>query len=136
MREDLAKLCGVRRRFEGVFERFGKKTGYKEILTTILLRDVKDVSSGKIVTDHLWFTMGKRFEALRLVKGDVVRFTARVTEYEKGYKGRRNEDDYDDYDSKPVEVDYRLSFPTKFVKMGFNSPLLSKCLVCEEPKPQ
>ena len=118
MREELAKLCGVRRRFEAVFERFGKKTGYRDVLTTILLKDVRVVASRKLVTDHLWFTLGKGFEALNLVQGDVVRFDARVTEYIKGYRGRRDDDDYDDCDRKPLERDYRLSFPTKFIKVS------------------
>jgi len=119
LREELAKLCGKRRRFEGVFERFGQKSGYKDVLTTILLSAVKDMFSGTVVTDHLWFTMGKRFEALKLTKGDVVRFDARVTSYEKGYMGRQDEDAYD---FKPVETDYRLSFPSKFIKVSTTAP--------------
>jgi hypothetical protein len=115
MREKLEKLNGARRRFQGVFVRFGKKAGYRDVLTTILLRDVVDLSSKKVVTDHLWFTMGKQFERLGLKEGDIVRFDARVTEYEKGYKGRRDDEDFDDF--KPLERDYRLSFPTKFVKV-------------------
>lgn len=130
MREELAELCGKRRRFEGVFVRFGQKSGYKAVLTTILLQDVKDVFSQKVVTDHLWFTMGKRFEALKLVEGDVVRFNARVTEYEKGYKGRQNEDDYD---CKPVETDYRLSFPSKFIKVS-SATVPNLLVACERAK--
>lgn len=123
LRAELARLCGVRRRFEGIFVRFGQKSGYKAVLTTILLLDVKDVATHKVVCDHLWFTMGKGFESLKLVKGDVVRFDARVTEYEKGYKGRQGEDDYD---CKPVEIDFRLSYPTKFVKVSdAPSPLIT-----------
>ena len=38
---------------------------------------------------------------------DVIAFQARVTAYEKGYKGYRK----DVY--KPIEIDYRLSNPTK-----------------------
>jgi hypothetical protein len=114
MREQLAKLHGARRRFQGVFVRFGQKSGYKRPLTTILLKDIVDVASGKPVADHLWFTMGKQFEQLELTVGDVVRFNARVTAYEKGYKGRQDEDDYD---YKPIQRDYRLSFPTQFIKM-------------------
>jgi len=114
MREELAKLHGKRRRFQGIFVRFGQKAGYKYPLTTILLKDVVDIASGKLVTDHLWFTMGKQFEALDLKEGDVVRFNARVIEYEKGYRGRQDEDAYD---YKPVQIDYRLSNPTQFIKM-------------------
>jgi len=116
MREDLAELNGLRRRFQGVFVRFGEKSGYKEVLTTILLKDIINVASGKTVTDHLWFTMGKGFEKLGLKKDDIVRFDARVTTYYKGYKGRRHDNDFESF--KPVELDYRLSFPTKFVRMA------------------
>lgn len=116
MREELAKLHGLRRRFQGVFERFGTRSGYKGILTTILLRDIMDVASGKVLTEHVWLTMGKRFEKLNLKEGDVVRFDARVTDYLKGYKGRREFDD-DDPDFKPVERDFRLSFPTRLIKV-------------------
>jgi hypothetical protein len=120
MREELAKIAGQRRRFEAVFERFGKKTGYKCELTTILLKDVRDLASGRIVTDHLWFTDGKRFQTLQLQPGDHVRFEARVTEYLKGYRGRQDEDEPD---YKPVQTDFRLSFPTKMMKWtsGFKS---------------
>lgn len=123
MRSVLAKLHGVRRRFQGVFVRFGKKSGYKDVLTTtILLKDIADVASGKIVADHLWFTMGKGFEKLDLSDGDIIRFDARVTEYIKGYQGRQDEDDYD---YKPIEHDFRLSFPTKFAK--FTRQKLTEC---------
>jgi len=114
LREDLAKICNVRRRFEGTFVRFGQRSGYKGVLTTILLKNVRDISSGKTVTDHLWFTMGKGFEKLALKEDDVIRFDARVTEYVKGYKGNCN----DDEEHKPLERDFRLSFPTKFVKVS------------------
>jgi len=126
MRPELAKLFGKRRRFQGVFVRFGKKSAYQGgFLTTILLKDIVDVVSQKVMTEHCWFTMGKRFEKLELKEGDILRFDARVTDYVKGYQGRRGEDDYD---YKPVERDFRLSFPTKFVKVSPSvavSPLLT-----------
>lgn len=108
MRAELAKLNGKRRRFKGVFVRFGKKAGYKEPLITILLKDVVYIASGKVVADHLWFTMGKRFSLLELKEGDVIRFDARVTSYVKGYRDRG--------DDKPLETDFRLSFPSNLVK--------------------
>lgn len=124
MRAELAKFFGKRRRFQGVFVRFGQKSGYKGVLTTILLKDIVDVVSQKAVADHCWFTMGKRFEKLELKEGNIIRFYARVIDYVKGYQGRRGEDDYD---YKPVERDFRLSFPTKLVKVSPSvavSPLL------------
>ncbi len=109
MRQELAKREGVRGTFEATFVRFGSKRGYKGYpQTTLLLRDVKEAVSGKVVADHIWFTVGKRLERLPFGEGALVRFDARVTSYEKGYKGYR-EDVYD----APIETDYRLSFPTR-----------------------
>ena len=143
MREKLAELVGTRCSFQGEFVRFGKKSGYKGILITILLKDIIDVGSDKIVTDHLWFTQGKRFEKLSLREGDIVRFDARITGYVKGYKGRRRYIDEDDLDYKPVESDYRLSFPSKLrkVKEGNigNSELRGEMVTLEPmllPKPR
>lgn len=116
MRDKLAKIEGNRARFEGIFVRFGTKRGYKGYPeTTVLLKDIRSITTGQIMTEHLWFTCGKRLESLNLKENDVVRFDARVTPYQKGYKGYRG-DDYGDY--KPIETDYRLSFPTNVVKVG------------------
>ena len=52
-----------------------------------------------------------RFERIDLREGDRVEFCARVKEYEKGYAGRRD----DVY--KPVEIDYKLSHPTRVRKL-------------------
>ncbi len=112
MRSLLAPIAGRRRKFRGTFVRYGQKSGYKEILTTILLANVADIASRKVVTDHLWFTMGKRFEALALKHGDLVEFDTRVTTYYKGYQGDREDEMH------PVELDYRLSFPTKLKKVN------------------
>jgi hypothetical protein len=70
----------------------------------------------KIVTDHLWFDLTKGFESADLLPGDVVEFCARVSIYEKGYKGYRN-----DVFDRPIEKDYRLSRPTKIKKIGKKS---------------
>jgi hypothetical protein len=110
LRDELAKIHGVRREFQGIFDRYGTKSGWKGLVRTILLLDVEDCLTHKIVTDHLWFNETKGFAANQLQQGDVVRFHARVTRYVKGYRGRRDED-FDD--RPPVELDYRLSFPTK-----------------------
>lgn len=69
----------------------------------------------KVATEHLWFTMGKGFERLDLKEGDVVRFDACVTEYMKGYRGRRDEFDFE---GESLEQDFRLSFPTKIRKVS------------------
>lgn len=108
MREQLKALEGVRGTFTGTVARFGTKKAYRGYpIPTIMLSEVRD-AGGKIVTDHLWFKVGKQMEALELKTGEVVVFDARVTQYEAGYRGRR-EDVYD----APLRTDYRLSNPTK-----------------------
>lgn len=116
MREKLAHINGKRFTFEGIFERFGTKSSFGHSKHTLLLRDVKD-NSGKVVTDHLWFVVGKRFDSLNLQAGDIVRFDARVKPYVKGYRGYRE----DVYDS-PIETDYKLSNPTNLRKVTKETP--------------
>lgn len=113
MREELKEIHGVRAEFRAEIARFGTKSGYKgsRPIPTVLLRNIRD-AGGKLVTDHLWFTVGKTLEDLKLVEGDEITFQARVTDYIKGYRGYR-EDVYD----KPIETDYRLSHPTKVAKV-------------------
>jgi hypothetical protein len=116
MRQELRKMNDVRATFRGTFVRYGTKTnwhGYPE--KTILLKDIKD-TSGKVVTDHLWFNCTLGFQKLALNENDEVVFDARVKDYIKGYRGYR-EDVYD----KPVEVDYRLSHPTKIHKADLSN---------------
>jgi len=115
MREQLAKINGVRRRFQGEFVRFGEKSGYHHPLATILLKNIIDLASGRLMTDHLWFNDGKGFERLSLKEGDIIRFDARVTSYLKGYLGKHNEDEFEMH---CAERDYRLSFPNNFVKVS------------------
>lgn len=107
MRTELGKLNQVRKKFRAVFEREGKKAnwhGYSE--PTVLLRNVVD-ESGKTVTDHIWFTKTKTFDALGILrKGDVIEFEARVTDYVKGYVTNG-------YSIGKRMKDYKLSRPTK-----------------------
>lgn len=77
----------------------------------MLLQDV--TLDSKIVSDHLWFDLTKGFSRADLSPGDVVEFCARVSAYEKGYKGHK-----DDVLNRPIERDYRLSRPTKIKKIG------------------
>jgi hypothetical protein len=121
MRFKLAQYKGQRRRFEGTFERFGIKSGYKGPEKTLVLLNVKDVYTREDVCDHLWFTVGVQLDRLGLKEGDVIRFDARVTRYLKGYVHRGE-------DSR--EIDYRLSFPTKFLKVNsvpINQQLIASC---------
>jgi hypothetical protein len=117
MRNQLAIINGSRTRFEGIFVRFGSKTAYKGYpIPTVLLKDIRSLADDNIRTEHLWFTCGKQLDKLNLKENDIVRFDARVTTYEKGYKGHRDIEEY-----KPIELDYRLSFPTKVVKVEHNN---------------
>lgn len=112
MRKALKKLDGKRLRFQATVERFGQKTnwhGYPE--STILLKHVIQVDTGNLVADHLWFTVGKTLAALSLRPGETVEFDARVGDYEKGYRGRR-EDVF-----KPGGIDYKLNRPTRFERV-------------------
>lgn len=108
-RDEWKSLDGQRMRFRGIFVRYGQKSAYRGApLKTLLFREVCPVDGGVHVTDHLWFTETKGFQALGLLhEGDCVEFDARVTTYRKGYYGRR-EDVY-----KASGQDWRLSFPTR-----------------------
>ena len=109
MRKDLKKIGSQERHtYTGVFVRYGFKNGYKGPIETLLLKDIKD-SAGNIISDHLWFNKTKGFAKYDLKKGDVLKFDARVSSYQKGYKG------YDEWTriERPVETDYKLSYPTK-----------------------
>ena len=112
MRKALEEIEDIRGTFVGTFVRKGSKNGYKGPEPTLLLKDVKDLS-GKYITDHLWFNYTKGFQKLgELKEGDVVQFDARSKAYEKGYKGYR----IDVY--CPIELDYKLSHPTKIKKVS------------------
>jgi len=110
MRNQLRSMNQTRCRFKGIFERYGTKrnwNGFDE--KTVLLKDIR--RGDKVVSDHLWFSMTKGFAKLgELKQGDVIEFDARVTSYLKGYRGYREDVQIE----RPPEIDYRLSFPTKF----------------------
>lgn len=112
MRKQLSKINNVRTGFTGVFVRFGTKSnwhGFPE--KTVLLKDIK--LNGKEYADHLWFNYTKEFQKIDLQENDVVCFDARVKRYIKGYKGYREEMQYE----HPIEEDYKLSHPTKVKKV-------------------
>lgn len=107
MRSKLKAINGQRMRFTATVERFGEKSAFKGApIPTVLLKNIRILETDEQVTDHLWFTKGKSWE--ECVIGGIVEFDARVTTYEKGYKGYRD----DVYDS-PVKTDYKLERPTK-----------------------
>lgn len=107
-------MNGERIRFEGVFERRGTKTGWKEPEPTIMLAEITESETGKIVADHLWFNFTEGFKKADLALGDKVTFFARVASYEKGYKGYDLERAY----ASPRQTDYHLARPTKVEKVG------------------
>ena len=88
------------------------KSGYSgRYLPTLMLKDVMD-SAGNLVTDHLWFLVGKQLAALHLQMGDGISFQARDTAYIKDDKDYR-EDVY-----KPIEIDSLQSNPTIITKIA------------------
>ena len=92
--------------YTAIVGRFSLKNGFRNLpLRTILLINVRH--NEKLVADHVWLTCGRRIYSAILIPGDLIQFDARIKEYEKGYKGRR-EDVY-----KPISRDYCLSYPTK-----------------------
>ena len=106
MRKVLASAKGERKKFQGIFSRFGKKVNYKGYSEpTVLLLNVIDVAAKTAVTDHIWFGLTKGFDKLKLQPGDVVCFEARVKSYKKGYVNTR-------YKIDNSKLDYKLSHPT------------------------
>lgn len=110
MRKNLKQIDGLRKEFIGTFVRFGSKKNFKGYpKTTILLSNIQNPINSKIFAEHLWFTLTKQFDNIKLKEGDLISFHARVKEYYKGYKGYREEVQWE----KPIEKDYKLSHPTK-----------------------
>lgn len=113
-RKDLEKRDGVRLRCRAVVDRFGTKPAFKGLpVQTILLRDVVDADTGTLLTDHLWFTIGKW--SAGLATGDIFEFEARAADYIKGYQGRREVFD------APVSRDWKLKHPTKVTVLPHES---------------
>lgn len=135
MRKDLGGVGSVvRKRFRGVFVRFGSKRGWQgDVEDTILLRDIVLLDSGKRVSDHLWFNFTQGFsdaicsflgvdydfrqddvQRMLLEHHAVFEFDGRVAEYVKGWQGRRAEEEGEASRS----VDWKISHPTKVRIVG------------------
>ena len=119
MRERLQAIEGQRVTFRADFSRVGKKTSHfrlngrvvsKEVKTILLLNVLDSVN--RPVCDHIWFTMGKQFEDLKLKEGDRVQFDAESVPYTKGYAGWRDGEDLPD-----LETDYKLRLPTRVKRL-------------------
>lgn len=108
MRTKLSKINGQRDKFKATVKRFGTRIGYKGYpIKTILLINIIDMT-GKEVSDHLWFDVGKTFEKVKLEEGDRIQFHARVKPYWKGYRGN----------GEMPDLDYKLSYPSQIVKIS------------------
>lgn len=118
MRNELKKINGERRSFSALLERYGVKGGYISDEPTILLKDVTDCDTGKLVCDHLWLNLTKQFKELGVLPTNTeLTFDARVASYTKGYKGR----DWEKAFLNPIEIDYTLTHPSK-VKYKLSDP--------------
>lgn len=107
MRKELAKEEGNRKKFRAVFIRIGKKVNFKGYTEeTLLLKDVLDIETNKVVADHVWFSLTKGFEPVIRTEGTTIEFEARVKEYRKGYVNKI-------YKINSSKTDYKLSHPTK-----------------------
>ena len=104
MREKLKEINGVRSRFRGRFALFGTRTSGGYLKHMALLRDITD-DRGRELTDHVWLNLTVQIKRLDLQPGDRIEFDARVRPYVKGFHDNRR-------------LDYRLSHPTNFIKLG------------------
>lgn len=107
-----------RHRFIGTFVRYGTKRGWEgAIEETVLLKNIRLADGGRQVADHLWLNRTGGWDDCELPEGQTdfqggeqVEFTARVAEYEKGYQGRRAEENGEAWSGR----DWKLERPTKF----------------------
>ncbi len=107
MRKVLASQSGQRKKFRAIFSRTGKKKNYQGYSEdTILLNDITEVDTGKMVADHIWFSFTRGFERAAMIPGVQIEFDARIKEYTKGYVNSR-------YGINNTNQDYKLSHPTK-----------------------
>lgn len=106
MRKELGKIEGTRTKFTATIARLGTKQNFRGPSSeTVLFTDVRN-EAGELMTNHVWFTIGKQLAPVVHHVGKRVAFEARVKGYTKGYKGRGLEL------LKPREEDFKLSNPT------------------------
>jgi hypothetical protein len=114
VRKELAKADGQRKKFSATFSHLGKKINYHgHSEETILLKNVIDVETNALLTDHIWFSFTKGFQEAGIQPGDYIQFEARVKKYSKGYVNKRHRIDQ-------KKVDYKLSHPTKIKGLKTN----------------
>lgn len=107
MRTNLQGLAG--RRGTAVFRQYGACRGRGCAGRSILLGQVRDLADRARIN----YTAG--FDAVGdLRRGDIVRFTAAIDGYVKGYRREK----IDDRLMRPPAVDYRLKFPRRAERIG------------------
>ena len=106
-RRRLEARVGQKIRVTAVYVRIGIRQAGGRSYPTVLVRNVRDADSGRLLADHLWFNRGSIWKKTRLRLGDTVEFEARAIEYRTGYWGpdpiRRLEE--------PPRVDFKLTPP-------------------------
>jgi hypothetical protein len=113
MRKELKDKHEQRLLFTATVERFGTKANYHGYSqSTILLKNVQFASTEESPADHIWFTVGKTIEALKLSAGDAIQFEARISAYTKGYVNRQA-------NINNAKTDYKLNRPTKFIRLPY-----------------
>lgn len=78
---------------------------------TVLVRDVRDATTGELLSDHLWFNRGQTRWKANLRAGDVITFVARSIEYRSGYWGPNRVRQIE----TPARRDFRLTPPEGLV---------------------
>lgn len=111
MRERLKELEGQRIRIQGHFTRYGVRPKFRILERTLCLQGVRDVETGLILADHLWFRCGINFEALgELQNGVQIELDGTVKQYSRTeYEGIRSRK------SNGELIDYRISRPGRIV---------------------
>lgn len=100
-------MAGERTRFTATITRLGKKNNFKgPPAETVLLTNIRN-EDGTLLTDHLWFTIGKTLAIVFNNVGKNIAFDARITTYSKGHKGLPI--------LKVQTTDFKLSNPTNIV---------------------
>ena len=117
-RTALKERIGQTLQVRAIFERNGFRNSPDKVCRTVLVKNIRECESGEILTGHLWFEMEKPWKKLGLAKGDMVEFTARATEYRKGYWGRKVRPGC----PNPPRTDYHLT-PPKEIKVVLRSHL-------------
>ena len=118
MRTELQFLEGKRATFIATFCRtdvFKTKWG---LMKKVLLKRIKDVQS-KPIADHVSITDHSSLQRIAFLKeGDLIIFSARVREYQRGYHG----DNIDLRLKHPYSIDYMLYDVRDVVKLNIDIP--------------